>query len=216
MAGAVANSLIGGGTIANCLIAGSKASCLSGMLLAFFPLGIDGLADPTLLVVEPLFTGDLETNSDLSALLLLVKLLTPAELAALVGELLFVNSLVKLALALPTLKVRVILAEGLAEFVILIAAEPIFVNSLVLLALLNCLVKSPSIEFSSLKLSQAIVLRESTSFFLRIQLLALLIPPNSSIALTLSINTSLFCSQISLLAIFKILKMSFMDQIGIL
>ena len=215
MAGAVADSLVGGGTVANRLVAGSRASCLGGTLLAFFPLGIDGLADPTLLTIKPLFTGDSETNSNSSASLPLVKLLTLAELAALAGELLFVNSSAKLALALPTLKVGVIPAEGLAEFVTLVAAEPIFVNSPAPLALLDCLVKSPSIEFSSLKLSRAVAPGESTSFFPGIQLLAPLIPPNSSIALTLSISASLFYSRISLSAISKILKMSFMDRIGI-
>ena len=40
-----------------------------------------------------------------------------------------------------------------AELIALLAAEPIFINGLAPLALLNCLAKSPSIEFSSLKLS---------------------------------------------------------------
>jgi len=128
---------------------------LGRTLLAFFPLDI--LADPTLLVVEPLFIGDLvklsslEINSSLLALLLLVELLTLAKLTALAEELLFVGSLAELTLVLLTL--GLIPIEGLVELITLVAAEPIFVDSLVPLALLNYLAKSPSIEFSSLKLS---------------------------------------------------------------
>ena len=139
----------------NRLIAGSRAPYLSRTLLAFFLLDI--LVDPTLLVVEPLFIGDLvklsslEINSGLLAPLLLVELLTLAKLATLVGELLFIGSLAELTLVLLTL--GLISIEGLAELIILVVAELIFINSLVLLALLNYLAKSPSIEFSSLKLS---------------------------------------------------------------
>jgi hypothetical protein len=106
--------------------------------------------------VEPLFIGDLvklsslETNSSLLALLLLVELPTLARLAALAGELLFIGGLAELALVLLTL--GLIPIEGLIELVILVAAELIFVDGLAPLALLNCLAKSPSIEFSSLKL----------------------------------------------------------------
>jgi len=109
--------------------------------------------------VEPLFIGDLvelsssETNSGLLAPLLLVELLTLAKLAALVGELLFVGGLVELALALLTLEVGLIPVGGLVELVALVAVELIFVDSPAPLALLDCLAKSPSIEFSSLKLS---------------------------------------------------------------
>jgi len=141
--------------VGNRLVVGSRASCLGRTLLAFFLL--DVLADPTLLVVEPLFIGDLvrlsslETNSSLLAPLLLVELLTLAKLATLVGELLFIGGLVELALVLFTL--GLIPIEGLVELIILVVAEPIFVDGLALLALLNCSAKSPSIEFSSLKLS---------------------------------------------------------------
>jgi len=59
------------------------------------------------------------------------------------------------------LKVELIFAEGLAKLVALVAAklitllvaEPIFIDGPAPLALLNCLAKSPSMEFSSLKLS---------------------------------------------------------------
>jgi len=118
---------------------------------------LDILVDPTLLVVEPLFIGDLvklsslEINSSLLAPLLLVELLTLAKLTALAGELLFIGSLAELTLVLLTL--GLIPAEDLAELVILVAAELIFVDGLEPLALLNYLAKSPSIEFSSLKLS---------------------------------------------------------------
>jgi len=134
---------------------GSRASYLGRTLLAFFLL--DVLVDPTLLVVEPLFIGNLvrlsslEINSGLLALLLLVELPTLAKLATLVGELLFIDSLVELTLVLLTL--GLIPVEGLAELIILVVAEPIFIDSLVPLALLDYLAKSPSIEFSSLKLS---------------------------------------------------------------
>jgi len=122
--------------------------------------------------VEPLFIGDLvrlsslEINSGLLALLLLVELLTLAKLTTLVGELLFIGGLVELALVLLTL--GLIPVEGLVELVILVAAEPIFIDGLAPLVLLNCLAKSPSIEFSSLKLSRAIAPIESTGFFLEI------------------------------------------------
>src|SRR6266403_254281 len=141
----------------NRLIAGSRASCLGRTLLAFFLLDI--LVDPTLLVVEPLFIGDLvklsslEINSSLLVLLLLIELPTLAKLTALVGELLFIGGLVELALALLTLVVGLIPIEGLVELVILVVEEPIFIDGPALLALLNYLAKSPSIEFSSLKLS---------------------------------------------------------------
>jgi hypothetical protein len=134
---------------------GSRASYLGRTLLTFFPLDI--LADPTLLVVELLFIGDLvrlsslETNSSLLAPLLLVELPTLAKLTTLVGELLFIGGLAELALVLLTL--GLIPVEGLVELVILVVAEPIFVDSPAPLALLNYLAKSPSIEFSSLKLS---------------------------------------------------------------
>ena len=39
-----------------------------------------------------------------------------------------------------------------AELIALVVAEPIFIDGPALLALLNCLAKSPSIEFSSFKL----------------------------------------------------------------
>ena len=120
---------MGGGTVANRLVAGSG------------------------------FVGNLvklsssETNSSLLAPLLLVELLTIAKLAALAEEPLFVGSLAELALVLLTLEVGLIPVEGLAELIILVVAEPIFIDGLVLLALLDYLAKSPSIEFSSLKLS---------------------------------------------------------------
>ncbi len=153
--GAIANSLIGIQTIGNRLIAGSRAPYLSRTLLAFFLLDI--LVDPTLLVVEPLFIGDLvklsslEINSSLLALLLLVELLTLAKLTTLVGELLFVSGLAELALALLTL--GLIPIEDLVELITLVVVELIFIDGLAPLALLNYLAKSPSIEFSSLKLS---------------------------------------------------------------
>ena len=68
-------------------------------------------------------------------------------------ELLFIGSSAELVLVLLTLEIGLIPIEGLVELVTLVAAEPIFVDSPVPLALLNCLAKSPSIEFSSLKLS---------------------------------------------------------------
>ena len=128
----------------------------------------------------------LETNSVLLALLLLIELPTLAKLATLAGELLFIGSLAELALALLTL--GLIPAEGLVELIILVAAELIFVDGPAPLALLNRSAKSPSIEFSSLKLSQAVAPIESTGFFPGIQVLALLIPPNNSIALILSVS----------------------------
>jgi len=156
--------------VGNRLVVGFRASYLGRTLLAFFPLDI--LADPTLLAVEPLFIGDLvrlsslETNSSLLALLLLVELLTLAKLTTLVGELLFVGGLVELALVLLTL--GLIPIEGLVELIILVAAKLIFVDGPAPLVLLNYSAKSPSIEFSSLKLSRAIAPIESTSFFLGI------------------------------------------------
>jgi len=141
--------------VGNRLVAGSRASYLSRTLLAFFPLDI--LVDPTLLVVEPLFIGDLvklsslEINSSSLVLLLLVELLTLAKLTTLVGELLFIGGLAELTLVLLTL--GLIPIEDLVELIILVVAEPIFIDGLVPLALLNYLAKSPSIEFSSLKLS---------------------------------------------------------------
>ena len=151
--------------MANRLIAGSRASCLGRTLLAFFLLGLDSLVDPALLVVEPLFIGNLvklsslEINNSSSAPLSLVELPTLTKLAALVEELLFVGSLVELTLVLLTL--GLIPAEGLAELItlvvveliILVAAKPIFIDGLAPLALLDRSAKSPSIEFSSLKLS---------------------------------------------------------------
>jgi len=110
--------------MANCLIVGSGASCLGSLL---------------------------ETNSGLLASLLLIELLTLAKLAALAGKLLLIGDLVELTLALLTL--GLIPVEGLAELVTLVAVEPIFIDSPAPLALLNCLAKSPSIGFSSLKLS---------------------------------------------------------------
>jgi len=95
--------------------------------------------------------SSLETNSSLLALLLLVELPTLAKLTALVGELLFIGGLAELTLALLTL--GLIPVEGLAELITLVAAELIFVDGPAPLALLNCSAKSPSIEFSSLKLS---------------------------------------------------------------
>ena len=68
-------------------------------------------------------------------------------------EPLFIGGLVELALVLLTLEVGLIPIEGLAELITLVAAEPIFIDSPAPLALLNYLAKSPSIEFSSLKLS---------------------------------------------------------------
>jgi len=109
--------------------------------------------------VEPLFIGDLvkpsslETNSGLLILLLLIKLPTLAKLAALAGELLFIGRLAELTLVLLTLEVGLIPIKGLAKLNALVAAEPIFIDSPAPLALLNYLAKSPSIEFSSLKLS---------------------------------------------------------------
>jgi len=94
-----------------------------------------------------------KTNSNLLVPLSLIELPTLAKLTALVEKLLFIGGSAELALALLTLEIGLIPAEGLAELVTLVAAEPIFVDSPVPLALLNCLAKSPSIEFSSLKLS---------------------------------------------------------------
>ena len=174
MAGGIADGLIKKKTIINYLIAGSRASYLDKILIAFFLLNLDSLTDPALLIVELLFTGNLvefstlRKNSNLSALLLLIELLTLAKLTALIGELLFINTLAGLTLTSLTLKVGLVPIEGLAKLVILIAVEPIFVDGLVLLALLNYSAKSPFIGFSSLKLSRAIAYKKSTSFFLKI------------------------------------------------
>jgi hypothetical protein len=135
--------------LGNCLIAGSRASCLGG---------IGNLVE----------LSTLGKNSGLLVPLLLIKLLTLAELAALVGKLLFIGALAGLALALLALKIGLVLTEGLAEFVVPVVAKPIFIDGLALLVLLNYLAKSPFVEFSSLRLSQAIVYKESTSFFLGI------------------------------------------------
>jgi len=192
--GVVANGLVGGRTMTIGLIIGSRASYLGRTLLAFILLGLDNLVDPAFLVVELLFTGDLamlsslEINSSLLAPLLLIKLLTLVKLTTLVEELLFIGSLAKLTLVLLILKVRLIPIEGLVKLIALIAVEPIFVDSPAPLVLLDYLAKSPSMEFSSLKLFQAIAPKESTGFFLGIQVLAPLIPPNNSIALTLSVS----------------------------
>ena len=121
--------------------------------------------------MELLFIGDLielstlRKNSGLLIPLLLIELLTLAELAALTRELLFIDTLVGLTLVLLTLKVGLILIEGLAELVIPVVVEPIFVDGLVLLILLNYSAKLPFIEFSSLRLSQAVVYKKSTSFY---------------------------------------------------
>ena len=198
MIGGVADGLIGGGTVVNYLIIGFKASCLNKILLAFFPLGLLNLVNPAFLAVEPLFTDNLvelsflEINSVLLVLLLLVKLLTLAKFAVLAKELLFVYTLAKLALVSLTLEVGLIPIKGLIKLVILVTAKPIFVDSPVPLALFDYLAESPFMEFSSLRLSQAIVLKESTGFFPEIQVLALLIPFNNSFALILSISASLF------------------------
>jgi len=95
--------------------------------------------------------SSLEINSSLLAPLLLVELPTLAKLAALVGELLFIGGLAELALVLLTL--GLIPAEDLVELIALVVVEPIFIDSPAPLALLNYSAKSPSIEFSSLKLS---------------------------------------------------------------
>jgi hypothetical protein len=87
----------------------------------------------------------------LLVLLLLVELPTLARLTTLVGELLFIGGLAELTLVLLTL--GLIPIEDLVKLVILVAVELIFIHGLVPLALLNYLAKSPSIEFSSLKLS---------------------------------------------------------------
>ena len=158
----------------NRFIVGFRASCLNRTLLAFFLLGLLNLVDPAFLVVELLFVGDLvelsflKINSVLLAPLLLVELLTLAKLAALVEELLFIYTLAGLALALLTLEVGLIPIEGLVELIILVAAKLIFVDGLVLLVLLNCSAKLLFVKFSSLRLSRAVVLKESTSFFLEI------------------------------------------------
>jgi hypothetical protein len=110
----------------------------------------------------------LKKNSGLLVPLLLVKLLTLAKLAALIGELLFIYTLAGLALVSLTLEVELIHIEGLAKLVTPVIAKPIFVDGLAPLALLNYLTKSPFMEFSSLRLSQAVMHEESTSFFLGI------------------------------------------------
>ena len=70
-----------------------------------------------------------------------------------VEELFFIDSSAELTLVLLTLEVGLIPIEGLVKLVALIAAEPIFIDSLAPLALLDYLAESPSIKFSSLKLS---------------------------------------------------------------
>ena len=150
--------------------------------------------------MELLFVGNLvelfilKKNSGSSAPFLLVKLLTLAELIILIKELLFISALAGLVLALLTLKVGLVPIKGLAKLVIPVAVELIFVDGLVPLVLLDCLAKSPFVEFSSLRLSQAVVYKESTSFFPEIQVFALLIPFNNSIALILSMTVFLFYS----------------------
>ena len=119
---------------------------------------MDGLVNPILLVVKLLFISNLvkpsslKINSGLLISLLLIELLTLAKLTALAGELLFIGRSAELTLVLLTLKVGLIPIKGLVELNALVAAELIFVDSLAPLALLNYLAKSPSIEFSSLKL----------------------------------------------------------------
>jgi len=134
---------------------GFRASYLGKTLLIFFPLG---LVNPIFLIVEPLFISDLiklfslKINSNLLAPLLLIELLILIKLTALIGELLFISSLIKLILALLILEIGLIFIKGLVKFIILIIEELIFIDGLVLLALLNYLAKSPFMEFSSLKL----------------------------------------------------------------
>ena len=144
--GGIANNLIREGTVVNYLIAGSRVSYLgkTGNLVKLSTSG---------------------KNSGLSAPLLLIKLLTLAELTALVGELLFIGVLVGLVLASLTLKVGLIPIESLAEFITLITAKPIIINGPAPLALPDYLAKSLFIKFSSLRLSQAVVAKESISFF---------------------------------------------------
>ena len=109
--------------------------------------------------MEPLFIKDLVTlssskiNSNSLSLLLLVELLTLTKLAVLVKKLLFIDSSAKLTLALLILKVGLIPIKGLVELVALAVTKPIFIDGPALLALLSYLAKSPSIKFSSLKLS---------------------------------------------------------------
>jgi hypothetical protein len=110
----------------------------------------------------------LEKNSSSLVLFSLIKLLTLTELAALAGELLFIYILAGLTLALLTLEMGLIPIEGLVELITPVVVKPIFIDSPALLVLLNYLAKSPFIEFSSLRFSQAIVYKESTSFFLGI------------------------------------------------
>ena len=117
------------------------------------------LVNPTFLAVELFFIGNLvelsflKINSVLSALFLLVELLTLAKLIALIGELLFIYTLVGLALTLLILEVELIPIKGLAKLVIPVIAKLIFVNSPAPLVLLNYLAKLPFVEFSSLRLS---------------------------------------------------------------
>ena len=173
MTGGVANDFMGEGTIVDRLIAGFGASCLGRIFLAFFLLGLLNLINPAFLAVELLFIGNLvdlslETNSGLLVLFLLVELLTLAELITLIGELLFIYTLAGLVLALFTLKVGLIPIEGLVELITPVAAELIFVDGLAPLALPNYLADLHFMEFSSLRLSQAVVAKESTGFFLGI------------------------------------------------
>jgi len=153
---AVINRFIGGGIITNRLVVGFKASCLGRTLLAFFLLG---LVDSIFLVIELLFTNDLvilsslEINSNSLIPLLLIKLLILIKLAILAGELFFIGGSVELVLVLLTLEIGLIPIKGLVKFVILIVVKLIFVDGLALLVhFINYLAKSPSIEFSSLKL----------------------------------------------------------------
>ena len=174
---------------------------------------MNGLADLALLAVKPLFAGNLaklsssEKNSGLSALFPLVDLLILVELVALAGELLFVDGSAKLTLALLTLEVGIIPAEGLAELVALIAA----VDSPALLVLFDYLAESPFVEFNSFKFFQAVAPGESTGFFPEIQVFAPLMPLSNSTALTLSVSVFFFCFQTSSLGISKILRISFID-----
>ena len=109
--------------------------------------------------MEPLFTGNLvelsflKINNILLVPLLLIELLTLAELTALIKELLFIYTLAGLALALFTLKMGLTPIEGLTKLVAPVIVKLIFVNSPALLALLDCLAELPFIEFSSFRFS---------------------------------------------------------------
>ena len=104
----------------------------------------------------------------MSAPLSLIELLTLAKLTALAKELLFIDTLARLTLTSLTLKVGLVPTENLTKLIIPVIVKPIFVDGLVLLILLNCLAKLPSIKFSSLRLSQAVIYKKSTNFFLKI------------------------------------------------